>query len=270
MALAVLRKQGGTMHRRTRMPFRGRKGLVSATSRRFLVAVTANAGLALCLVPASAGASSVNATSENTALRAVQRYFTTLVANIPASRQGEESYAASIRSACPNVLAAANAIPENSVNAGTVTAFGEELGLDLSIASFVPDRTPLATLTDTLSKLRWSGHGQAVKIKSALAAQRELFFLKPTDLCADARAVAASNFQTTPAATLESLAAFGRVTHAAGQSSLANVPGGFHPTRADKRLAKAIRGLAARWGSEWQAQFEAEAKVLESALGLTS
>jgi hypothetical protein len=221
-------------------------------------------------VPAGAGAASVNAVSGHTTLRAIQRYFTTLVANIPASQQSEESYVATIRSACPNVLAAANALPASSVNAGTVTAFGEELGLDVAIASFVPDRTPLAALTGTLSKLRWSSGGQAVKIRSALAAQRELFFLKPTDLCADARAFAASNFQTTPPATLESLAAFGRVTHAAGQSSLANVPSGFHPTRADKGLAKAIGGLAARWGSDWKAQYEAEAKVLESALGLAT
>jgi hypothetical protein len=226
------------------------------------------AALALCLLPASAGAASVNAASARTALHAIQRYFTTLVANLPASKQSEESYVGSIRSECPNVLAAANAIPENSGNAGTFSAFGEELGLDISIASFVPDRAALATLTGTLSGLRWSGGRQAVKIRSALAAQRGLFSLKPTDLCADARAVAASNFQTTPSTTLESLAAFGRITHAADQSSLANVPSGFHPTRADKKLAQAIAGLVARWGSDWKAQYEAEARVLETALGL--
>jgi hypothetical protein len=146
----------------------GSTGRLSRDRGRFLGAVPIIACLAFFVVPASAHAASVRASSGHSALQALQRYFTTLVANVPASQQSEESYVASIRSACPNVLAAVDLIPESSVNAATAMAFGEELGLDVSLASFVPDRTPLATLTGTLSKLRWSSRRQALKIRSAL------------------------------------------------------------------------------------------------------
>ena len=147
----------------------------SRSSSRSVSLALIIACLSLLVVSASASAASVDAASGRSSLHALQRYFTTLVAEVPASQQSDEQYVASIKSACPDVLAALNGLPESSINPGTATALGEELGLDVSLASFAPDRAPLATLTRTLSKLRWSGAGRKLRLKSALAAQRELF-----------------------------------------------------------------------------------------------
>lgn len=174
-------------------------------------------GLAVTLsisLPAVAAAAPIDTASDHVALRAYGNYAQGVLSRLPAARSADEAYIASIAKTCPDVLAAANLLPQDAINQGSAVAFGEELAGDLVVAAYRPDRAPFATLAATLTRLRWSSQQTAGTIKAFLTGQRKEFRVGPSHLCADARALAASNVRRTPRGTLRWLARFGRVASA--------------------------------------------------------
>jgi hypothetical protein len=191
---------------------------------RLTIRATLLSALACCggLFPAiTAGATSLDQKSAHRALGADLRYLNASVAALPAARQQEETFAASIATSCPNVLAALNALPESAINEGTLTALGEEIGFDVSItgadAAF---QQPLVTLAATLKRLPWSKPKTAAEIKRSVEAQSRFLALAPSDLCGDARAIASTNARTTPGPTLNFVAGASAIAGEAGLGGL--------------------------------------------------
>jgi hypothetical protein len=223
------------------------------------------------ILPSAAIAAPVDRTSDHVALRAYQRYFSWLVSQAPAWRRDGDAFVASISGSCPNVLAAVNLLPVSSVNKGAVTSFGEEIGADLGAVANVSSRVPLGNMAKTLSGLRWSSHQTSEQIKRFLAATRKLVRLAPSDVCADARALAASNAQVTPPGTLRFLATVGRVSSAAraGGSAFETILARFQ-TAADRPVIDGINRLKHRLTSALRAFATAEVGKVLSALGLSA
>jgi hypothetical protein len=204
------------------------------------------------------------------ALGALQRYYTMLLADAPLSQQGDEAFVASVSASCPNVLAAINLLPSASISRASVVAFGEELGADLVLARFVPaKRAALAVLTRTITALRWSTRGSATTIIRSLVAERRYFALPPSDLCADARALAAANAQSTSPGTLKFLSTFGRIAPEEGLTGVIRTLRRF-VTAADDRVVTAVNRASEGLVAARTALVHAEAPKLIAALGLTT
>jgi hypothetical protein len=214
-------------------------------------------------------AAPVDNASDHVALRAYERYVSAAVAGLPAASQSADAFVTSIATRCPNALAALNALPPSAVNQGSVLAIGEEIGLDVVAAENVPFRAPLAALTSALGRLHWSSPKTAAKIKSSLAAERRFLTLQPSDLCADAQALAATNFQTTPPVTLRFIATAIPATKGAGFTGLTRVLQAFQ-TRADGHVVDTINRHSRHLNSALHAQRLAEENKLIAALGITS
>jgi hypothetical protein len=233
------------------------------------LAVAAIMLLCSVLSTTAAAAAPIDAASAHRALRAVNLYLTGLLADDPASRQAEDQFVASTTANCPNVLAAVNLLPVTSVGRAAVTAFGEEIGGDLVLMGVIPaDRARLAALTRTTTRLRWSRMGTATKIRRSLEAQRKLFSLPPSELCADAHALADVSAQSTPPGTLEFLATYGRASAAGGLVELTDTISRFL-TPADDGLISATNRVDDRLKAAERALQVAEVTKLVSAVGLT-
>ena len=148
------------------------------------------------------------------------RYDLSLTGDAFAARQGDEAFVSSVSLSCPNVLAAANLLPGSLISRAAAAALGEEVGADLDLATFAPIRRKvLAALSGKIEKLRWSASATRMAIKHSLEGQRNFWALPPSDLCSDARALAA-NPEATPPGTLQFLATFGRVGAGSGLRAL--------------------------------------------------
>lgn len=236
------------------------------------VLLTGRAGPSLADSPVSHSTLSTaprNLASDQVALRAYRRYLRGLVSDIPAWRRADDSFIASITTTCPNALAAINALPVSSINQSTLSAFGEELVADLAVMSSMPDRAPLVSMAKTLSSLRWSDHKTGLKIQRYISTTRTVSALAPSDLCADAQALAASDTQTTPPGTLQWVATYGRDANRAAAANAAFIKTLTRfESPADMPVAAAINRLGARLRSAIKAVFTAEAPKLLSALGI--
>lgn len=238
--------------------------------RRLYLGVAAAVMLWSALSTTAAVAAPVDAASSRVVLGALQRYLTGLLADAPASREGDDAFVASTAASCPNVLAAVNLLPSASVSSAAATALGEEVGADLALVSFVPvERTLLAALTNTIGRLRWSMSGSATTVRRSLDAERTYLELPPSDLCADADAFAAANAQTTPPETLQFLATLGRARSAAGLAGLLKTIDRFK-TAADRRLITAVKSADKRVIAAGKALVAVEAPKLLSTLGASS
>ena len=227
----------------------------------------------VCSLVASAtvAGAPLDVASTHAALRALDRYSTGVVADADsaASRQADDAFVATITAGCPNVLAAINLQPASSVSRAAVVAFGEEAGVDLELATFKFVRIRLAALTRALVGLRWSTVGLATQIRRSLATRRKFAALLPSNLCADARALAA-NAQTTPAGTLQFLATVGRLAKSSlGPTALVKTIRRYE-TPADRPLAVAVARGDKRLVAALKALVVAELPKLLSALGLSS
>jgi hypothetical protein len=83
-----------------------------------------------------------------------------------------------------------------------VLAFIKEVGSDLAVEINAASRGRLARMTKALSRLPWSSKSTKTTVTRFLEAQHSLFSLAPSDLCADADALAA-NPEATPPGTLQ-------------------------------------------------------------------
>ena len=131
-----------------------------------------------------------------------------------------------------------------SINETALFDFGQELGGSAFIVAYSPAHGPFATFAATLERLHWSSPRTAMAVNHYLAAQSRLFALSPSDVCTDARALAASGAGMIPPGTTHWVAEFTR--DAAAQVSAA---GGFakvlekFEAPADKALVTSDNGL---------------------------
>jgi hypothetical protein len=231
------------------------------------------AGVAVTLslsLPAAAAAAPIDTASDHVALAAYGHYLQGALSNLPAARSADNAYVASIATACPNVLAALNLLPAQGINRAAGIAFGEELGGDLLVATYRVERAPLATLSAALTRLPWSSPQTSGTIESFLTAQRNLFHLGPSHLCADAKALAASNLRRTPRGTLRWLARFGRLL-SAQQTHVGPFLRALEQFQApdDAAQVDANNRRVGQIMAAFPALVRTEATKLESALGLS-
>lgn len=239
------------------------------TRVRHLSALLLMSFMAPCLVPA--GASASGQSTPRAALRELRSYFRAIaLVKLPASVQSVGTFVGSTGASCPNVLAAANLLPSTAINEGSAEAFGEESGVDIGIAFTGPDRAATTTLIAELAKLRWPTRAQSVRMRAFLAARSEYGRLQLSNLCEDARADAASGFKTTPTATLQFLAAYGRTNHGGSYLGLVQGTRGFIETGADRHVVGEIKHLEAIVESSIQGLVQAEGTNLLKALGLST
>jgi hypothetical protein len=186
----------------------------------------------------AAVAAPVDHASTHAALAALVRWETALMADAPISQQGDNEFVASVAAGCPNVLAALNLIP-SQVNRAAPFALGEEIAADLYLARFLPaERALTSSLASAIERLSWSSGATRVAIRRSMQAERRYFALSTSNLCADARALAATNAQTTPPGTLQFLATFGRAFGGSGFFALNKTINRFK-TAADGPLIRA-------------------------------
>ena len=146
--------------------------------------------LALACWASPAAAAPVDAHSAHLGLRAYRAYLSSTLAKVGAAGRSDDAFVATIGAGCPGVLAPLNS--SNDPNQTVLTQFGKEVGVDMVVAAFVPYRRVVATLAVRLERLHWSSPATGRRIRAALAAQRAVFELRPSDLCADASALAAN------------------------------------------------------------------------------
>jgi hypothetical protein len=232
------------------------------------VSVTAALLALVCSAVANAAIAPVDAASDHAAILAYHRYLSTSTAP---SRSAADAFVSSVAGSCPNVLAAVNLLPPNVVNKGAVVAFGEEVGGDLlAAAAYPPSRGPFAKLARALSRLRWSSGQTSETITRYTTSVGRSLRLRPSDLCDDAKALAASNAQVTPPGTLNWLASFGRNGTAAQNSTKAFLAVlGRYETPADASLINANNRLVKHAESALKSLLTTEVPKLLSALGLS-
>jgi hypothetical protein len=238
------------------------------TRRRWLLGLVALVLGCSALSTPAAVAAPVDHASTHAALAALVRWETGLMADAPISQQGDNRFVASVAAGCPNVLAAVNLIP-SQVNRAATFALGEEIGADLYLARFLPaERALTSSLASTIERLRWSSRATRAAIRRSMQAERRYFALSPSNLCADARALAATNAQTTPPGTLQFLAAFGRAFHGSGFFALNKTINRFK-TAADGRLIRASNSNQKLLVAARAALVASETPKVLAALGLS-
>jgi hypothetical protein len=165
----------------------------------------------LVLWPDGAGAGPIDTASDHAAVVAFHSYAEDLVSDLPAVHAAVADYVSSISARCPDVLAPLASLPPGSVNQSAAVAVVGELGEDLGVAAYPAVRAPFAKLAATLARLRWSSPQSGHTIRGFLTAQRRLYALRPSHLCADLQAFAGSVGQMTPPGTQRWLARAARL-----------------------------------------------------------
>lgn len=223
--------------------------------------------LAFLCWSAPAAAAPVDLTSAHTGLRAYRAYASSTLAKVGAARKSDDAFIAAVAAKCPNVLANLNNLPGDQVNQTVLTQFGKEVGADLVVSAFVAYRKVLATLTRRVSKLHWSSAASGRRIKRALRAQRVAFELLPSDLCADASALGASNGQSLPPATSAFLNVFEHDASAAGLGPFKATLKRYR-SPGDKKLARTITRLENKADTALENSVNDKVLDLLTALGL--
>jgi hypothetical protein len=229
--------------------------------RRWLVLAAASAVFMFGATPAIAAPADV--TSTHVGLRAYQRYLSALVANASARKRSIEVWVASLEANCPKVLAPV----ATSASYDAQYSIGKEAGADAALVAQASSRIPFEALSHSLARLRWSSRRLAATIMRSLEGERRYLMLPPSDLCTDARALAASNGQVTPPGTLRFLATSDARAAAAGLSDISSIFKRFLSPR-DHSLFKATTSLQRRLAASEDALGEASEPKVFSALGI--
>jgi hypothetical protein len=236
---------------------------------RRLIGCLAAAALASACTSAPATAAPADVASAHTALHVYKGYLTAVIRGERGSVKQADTFIASIAAKCPNVLAPLNQVPPSSLNQSALTAFGVELGADIDLALFKSDRRAVRRLSAKVGRLHWSSRSRAKSIKRSLAAQRHAFALAPSDLCADAQALAASNGQSVAPGTAPFNASFARAVSAGGLGAVTGAVKRFH-SPGDRATMRAVSKLAKRAKAQLIAAGEAELPKLVATLGLST
>jgi hypothetical protein len=183
-------------------------GRCSRFGRRLTRVVALSAGvLALGVAPgvASAVAAAVptgtrqDAASTKAFIASAERYDVGEIKRIPAITAGETAFVARVSTACPAVLAGAPKLGTPAQNLG-LTAFGTELGAALEIDALQPVKRLTQRIGTLQERLRFSDPVLQWEVGVDASATPVYLAIRPPDLCADARALAASQFtKLTPA-----------------------------------------------------------------------
>lgn len=218
----------------------------------------------------SARATLVDNSSDAKATRAYAAFLHRLVSQAPAWQTKGDAFIASITANCPNVLAAVNMLPLTASNAGGIRAFGGEMGSDLAAVSNAANRAGFERLVRALTRLHWSSRSTRSSIARFIAAGRIFLSLPPSDLCTDARALAANSAQATPPGTATWLATYTRIIDAQhrGLDGFIRVLERFQ-TPADRPFVNGINNLAVVITADQNSFLSAEVPKLGASLGLT-
>lgn len=237
--------------------------------RRGVLAI-AVAVAALWPAAAAAAAAPVNRASDRAALNAYHAYLRDLVSMVPAWRQGDNGYIASISGTCGGALSVLKHAPPASFNKQAVLAFGLEAGGDLDAVSVYPSARPaLGRLAGSLAALRWSSAGIRKVVSGYVAAERRLFAVRPSNLCADARVLRASHGRKISRGTAVFVSRFARRVGAAGKAATAFLTVlGRYASPSDRGLITSTSHLLHQFGAKVTALVKPEAKKLIGALGL--
>jgi hypothetical protein len=148
-----------------------------------------------------------------------------------------------------------------------VLAFIKEVGSDLAVEINAASRGRLARMTKALSRLPWSSKSTKTTVTRFVEAQHSLFSLAPSDLCADADALAA-NPETTPPGTLQWVATKGNASRAttAGNTAFVKMLGSFADA-SDAPVFKDIVAQSKRFVMAYKPLIKAEATKLLATLG---
>lgn len=223
----------------------------------------------LAALAAPAAASPVDGASAHTALLALRGYLRENLTHRAAAQASADALVQTVTATCPNVLAAINLEPVDSLNKAALTAFAEEASADAGQASFPPLRPILARMDRKVRPLHWSHRGQAHRIHVSLTAERRYLALAPSDICADAQALAANNAQATPPGTLSFLASYGRAAKGAGFGALTSALSRFQ-RRSDHRLVSEVNRLNRRVIKAGRNLVQVEGTKLLRALGISA
>jgi len=216
-----------------------------------------------------AAASPLDGASAHKALIALRSYLRANLNHRAAAQASADGFVQGVQAACPNVLAAVNLQPVDSLNKGALTAFAEEASADAGQASFPPLRPILARMDRKVRPLRWSHRGQARRIRRSLTDERRYLFTAPSDICADAQALAANNAQATPPGTLSFLAGYGRAAKGAGFGALTTALSRFQRP-SDHRLVSEVNRLNRRVVRAGRSLVQTEGTKLLRALGISA
>jgi hypothetical protein len=214
---------------------------------------------------AAAEARPVDTTSAHKGLRALRAYLSATTRLTGAATRSDDAFIAGIQSTCSNVLASVSS--SDTFDQGVVVQFGKEASADLVAAAFVPARKPLAVLRRRVSKLRWSRQSTKRAVQAALDAQDTVFKLPPSDLCADASALAANGGRAVPSGTKTFLKTFQRDASLAGLDGLEEVLVRYRPAR-DMRLVREVNRLSERADKRLEHVFDREVRKLLKVLAL--
>jgi hypothetical protein len=231
-------------------------------SARWCLAVAA---LTMLVLPPSTAGAAIDAASAHVALRAYERFARSVLSEVPAWRRAGNRFTASAHEDCANALAPTTHAPLNPAT----FSFLEELVGDATVLEKSPTRLAFARMAHALSRLRWSSRATSAIVERYLSAERKLLRLRLSDVCADARALAASKGNVTPPGTRRWVARFvpDLVAQETGLSALLVV---LRQTSspADRGRVRAVRRLVRRIASA-SFQFEdALGRELFAALGL--
>ena len=132
-------------------------------------------------------------------IASAERYDVLEAKRIPAINALQNAYLAHVSSACPDALAGAPALG-SSLQRVALLKFRTEAGAALEIAALQPVRAVTNQIAAVQERLRFSDPFVQFEVGFYASATPAYLALRPPDLCADARALAASDYtKLTPA-----------------------------------------------------------------------
>ncbi len=156
------------------------------------------------VIAAGAATAAPRVTKRDTAstkafIASAERYDVLEAKRIPAINALQSAYLAQVSSACPDALAGAPALGSSLQRVGLLK-FRTEAGAALEIDALQPVRAVTDRIADVQERLRFSDPFLQFEVGFYASATPAYLALGPPDLCADARALAASDFtKLTPA-----------------------------------------------------------------------
>lgn len=220
--------------------------------------------IALVCCAASASAAPVDTQSAHLGLRAYRAYLSSVVSRLHASAASDNALIRTVRTDCPKVLAPTAKVKH--ANATATSLIGQEVGADLVIASFAPDRQPFATFAERMDRLQWSSDRTREHVTKGLADMDAFFQIAPSDLCADAKAFADSGAKAVSPATKSFLASFDQVGNT-GLGPVIRTLRRYHPAR-DSDLVRKLDLIEGHWELRLFDRVTDRAFVMFDALGL--
>jgi hypothetical protein len=132
-------------------------------------------------------------------IASAERYDVLEARRIPAINALQNAYLAHVSSACPRALAGAPALGSSAQRVALIE-FRAEAGAALEIDALQPIRGITHRIAELQERLRFSDPALQFEVGFYASATPAYLALRPPDLCADARALAASDFtRLTPA-----------------------------------------------------------------------